>query len=295
MSAFLLASPSQSASSTPAYTDSPAYGSDDDDDQDTLPYPTELPRRDFLASDFDPQNYLSSLRNRHQTLEDLRSDLRQRSQLLNRELMDLVNSNYEEFLSLGGDLRDGGEKVEGVRVGLLAFQREVEGIRRAVRERASETKTALDARKGVRQEVVLGRKLLDLADRVEELEGRLGTADGDGVDNESDDFDLDDGADDSIHIGSSNETFLRSIRRLTRQCVSYMLITGHAEAIGNSHPFVATLEPRIDGLRKTIVLDLSSALRNAISGGDSTSILSLTQLFADLGGERDAVRVLRHG
>ncbi|KAK6431080.1 hypothetical protein LTR95_012764, partial [Oleoguttula sp. CCFEE 5521] len=288
MSAFLLASPSQSASSTPAYTDSPAYGSDDDDDQDTLPYPTELPRRDFLAPDFDPQTYLSSLRNRHQTLEDLRSDLRQRSQLLNRELIDLVNGNYEEFLSLGGDLRDGGEKVEGVRVGLLAFQREVEGIRRAVGERASETKTALDARKGVRKEVVLGRKLLDLADRVEELEGRLGTADGEAADDESDEFDLDDGVNDSNQAGSSNGALSGSIRRLNRQRVSYMLITRHAEAIGNNHPFVATLQPRIDGLRKTIVLDVSSALRNAVSSRDNASILSLTQLFADLGGEKDA-------
>nr|OQO29595.1 hypothetical protein B0A51_01586 [Rachicladosporium sp. CCFEE 5018] len=295
MSAFLLASPSQSASSTPAYTDSPAYGSDDDDDQDTLPYPTELPRRDFLAPDFDPQTYLSSLRNRHQTLEDLRSDLRQRSQLLNRELMDLVNGNYEEFLSLGGDLRDGGEKVEGVRVGLLAFQREVEGIRRAVKERASETKTALDSRKGVRKEVVLGRKLLDLADRVEELEGRLGTADGEALDDESDELDIDDGVDDSNQTCSSNGVLSRSIRRLDRQCVSYMLITRQAEAISSSHPFVATLQPRIDGLRKTIILDLSAALRTAISARVRASILFLTQLFANLGGEKDAVRLLRHG
>jgi DNA repair exonuclease SbcCD ATPase subunit len=150
MSKFFIDSTSQSTETTPAYVDSPSYGSDD---EDTLPYPAELARNDFLAPDFDAQTYLSSLRNRHQTLEDLRSDLRQRSQLLNRELLDLVNGNYEEFLSLGGDLKGGEEKVEGVRVGLLGFQREVEGIRKAVQDRARETGELLREKKGLRKEV----------------------------------------------------------------------------------------------------------------------------------------------
>ncbi len=86
------------------------------DDQDNLPYPEALPRSDFLAPEFDAATYLSTLSGRHQTLEDLRSDLRERSQALSKELLDLVNTNYEQFLSLGSDLRGGEEKVEDVRV-----------------------------------------------------------------------------------------------------------------------------------------------------------------------------------
>ena len=89
------------------------------DDEDNLPYPEALPRSDFLAPTFDAPTYLSTLSDRHQTLEDLRSDLRERSQGLSKELLDLVNTNYEQFLSLGSDLKGGEEKVEDVRVGLL--------------------------------------------------------------------------------------------------------------------------------------------------------------------------------
>src|SRR5580700_8340667 len=99
------------------------------DDEDNLPYPEALPRSDFLAPNFDALVYLSSLSHRHQTLEDLRSDLRERSQTLSKELLDLVNTNYEEFLSLGSDLKGGEEKVQDVRVGLLGFKRGVEDVR----------------------------------------------------------------------------------------------------------------------------------------------------------------------
>ncbi|KAG4441728.1 hypothetical protein IFR05_002807, partial [Cadophora sp. M221] len=83
-----------------------------DDEEDNLPYPEALPRSDFLAPTFSAPAYLSTLSERHQTLEDLRSDLRERSQALSKELLDLVNTNYEQFLSLGSDLKGGEEKVE---------------------------------------------------------------------------------------------------------------------------------------------------------------------------------------
>jgi hypothetical protein len=49
--------------------------------------------------------------------------LRSRSQLLNKELLDLVNSNYQDFLNLGNSLHGGEEKVEEVRIGLLGFRK----------------------------------------------------------------------------------------------------------------------------------------------------------------------------
>ena len=52
MSKFFIDSTSESADTTPAYVDSPSFGSDD---EDTLPYPAELARNDFLAPDFDAQ------------------------------------------------------------------------------------------------------------------------------------------------------------------------------------------------------------------------------------------------
>lgn len=84
----------------------PSSSTSDDGDA-PLPFPTALPRSDFLAADFQPAEYLSSLPQRHQTLEDLRAELRERSSAISAELLELVNNNYTAFLSLGDDLRGG--------------------------------------------------------------------------------------------------------------------------------------------------------------------------------------------
>lgn len=290
MSKFFIDSTSQSADTTPAHVDSPSLGSDD---EDTLPYPEELARNDFLAPDFDAQTYLSSLRNRHQTLEDLRSDLRQRSQLLNRELLDLVNGNYEEFLSLGSDLKGGEEKVEGVRVGLLGFQREVEGIRKAVQERAKETTELLQEKKGLRRDVAVGRALLGVNERLEELEERLDIKTGTGEKDEDDDEDEDD--DDESSSDTESSPYASAVRRLRKQSEQYLLIERQCERIGSSHPFLVTLQPRRDEVRKTLLLDLSASLRQARSSDDKNAVLGLSQIFSVLDAQSDALKVLKGG
>jgi hypothetical protein len=292
MSKFFIDSTSQSTETTPAYVDSPSYGSDD---EDTLPYPAELARNDFLAPDFDAQTYLSSLRNRHQTLEDLRSDLRQRSQLLNRELLDLVNGNYEEFLSLGGDLKGGEEKVEGVRVGLLGFQREVEGIRKAVQDRARETGELLREKKGLRKEVVLGRALLEVHGRLEELEEKLGIKTKEGEEDDEDDEDEDEDQDDETPLDTESSPYAGAAKRLRKQSEQYLLIVPQSSKIGPSHPFLVSLQPRVDEVRKTLILDLSAALRQAKASKDTTALLSLSQVFGVLDAQSDALKVLKGG
>jgi hypothetical protein len=289
MSKFFIDSTSESTETTPAHVDSPSFGSDD---EDTLPYPAELARNDFLAPNFDAQTYLSSLRNRHQTLEDLRSDLRQRSQLLNRELLDLVNGNYEEFLSLGGDLKGGEEKVEGVRVGLLGFQREVEGIRKAVQDRARETGELLQEKKGLRKEIVLGRALLKVHGRLEELEEKLGLKTQDGEEDGEDDED-DEEEETTTDLESS--PYASAAKRLRKQSEQYLLIVCQSSKIGPSHPFLISLQPRVDEVRKTLILDLSASLRQAKSSNDMNAVLGLSQVFGALDAQSDALKVLKGG
>lgn len=290
MSRFYLPSTSPSATSTPASR--PSLTSDtypSDDEEDTLPYPTELPRSDFLAPDFNAATYLSSLRNRHQTLEDLRSDLRERSQLLNKELIDLVNGNYEEFLSLGGDLRGGEEKVEGLKVGLLGFEREVESVRKGVKEREAVVKGLLEERKDIRKEVVTGRALLEVAERLGELEGSLGVGEKD-EDEEGDEEDFehdDEGADETV-------PGLR-VNRLRRHVREYLLLVRSIERVGPEHPFLEAQMGRVAEIRKTLLLDLATGLREAKNAEEPEAILGLVKMYGDLGAERESVRVLKGG
>ncbi|KAK5737661.1 hypothetical protein LTR17_006523 [Elasticomyces elasticus] len=265
-------------------TTSTAYSSDE---EDTLPYPGELSRSDFLAKDFNPEAYLSSLgRNRHQTLEDLRSDLRSRSQLLNQELLELVNGNYEEFLSLGADLHGGEERVEGVRVGVMGFGREVGGVGKVVRGREVEMEGLLKEKKGIGGDIGVGRAVLEVDARLGEMEEGLGITDRDDDEEEGfeDDEDFEDGDGDGLSAG---------LRRLQRHTREYILLTRMVERIGNSHPFLLAQQSRVDAIRKTLLLDLAAALRQAKATKEADAMLGIVKMFSDLGAEGESVRVLR--
>jgi hypothetical protein len=273
-------------------------GSISSDDEDNLPYPEALPRSDFLAPDFDAPTYLSTLSDRHQTLEDLRSDLRERSQALSKELLDLVNTNYEQFLSLGSDLNGGEEKVEDVRVGLLGFKRGVEDVRGKVRERKVEAEGLLAEKKVITKQIALGRKLLEVDARLEELEDRLmvtslgRTVNGGDDEPWSDSEDEEDEEDDLAAEGAVGGTSIRKLQTLVRDCRHVELLS---TSIGKDHPFIIAQDSRMQRVRNTILLDLSAALKQATSMSDpgKTRLVKILGIYRDLGADHEAVNVLK--
>ncbi|KAI0376709.1 oligomeric golgi complex component, COG2-domain-containing protein [Hypomontagnella monticulosa] len=261
--------------------------SSDGEDDAPLPFPTALPRSDFLAPDFDPAEYLSSLANRHQTLEDLRSDLRERSAAISTELLELVNANYTSFLSLGDELKGGEEKVEDVRVALLGFRRAVEEIETRVKERGSEVGGLNRDLSDVRVEIETGRKMLELDERISALEGQLAIGnigpDSDDSDEEEDDEDELEGA-----VGSSSA-------KLAQLANEYVTIDDLANDIGRETPFVRKMEERLIRCRNTILLDLGTASKEAKKAGirGQAKLLKLMGIYSLLDAQAEAVKILK--
>ena len=270
-------------------------GSVSSDDEDNLPYPEALPRSDFLSQDFDAPTYLSTLSDRHQTLEDLRSDLRERSQALSKELLDLVNTNYEQFLSLGSDLKGGEEKVEDVRVGLLGFKRGVEDVRGRVRERKVEVGRLLGQKRSVGREIALGRGLLEVDARLEELEDRLMVASlGRAANGHDEDAwsDSEEEEDDAEGLEVEGGTSTRKLQRLVSD---YKQVEQLSTSIGKSHPFIAAQQPRMIKVRNTVLLDLSTALKHAVAWkeGGKPRVIKLLSIYRDLGAGEEAIKILK--
>ena len=275
-------------------------GSISSDDEDNLPYPEALPRGDFLAPNFDAPTYLSTLSDRHQTLEDLRSDLRERSQALSKELLDLVNTNYEEFLSLGSDLKGGEEKVEDVRVGLLGFKRGVEDVKSKIRDRKLEVEGLLGEKKVITKQISFGRKLLEVDARLEDLEDRLMVASlgrtVNGVDktswSDTEDEDEDEHEDDIFAEGNAGGT---STKKLQGLVVDYQYVEHLSNSIGSNHPFVAAQASRMLRVRNTILLDLNTALKQAVAMGEGGSLrlIKVMSIYRDLGAGGEAIKVLK--
>ncbi|KAI1340734.1 COG complex component, COG2-domain-containing protein [Xylariaceae sp. FL0016] len=260
-----------------------------DDDDAPLPFPTALPRSDFLQPDFDAVTYLSSLSNRHQTLEDLRADLRERSAAISTELLELVNANYTSFLSLGDELQGGQDRVEDVRVALLGFRRAVEEIKGRVRERGSEVAGLNKDLGNVRSDIEIGRKMLELDERIAALEGRLAIgSDGLDSDNSEDEEDDDGDAPDGL-VGSS-------AAKLSQLANEYVVIDELADNIGPDLPFVRKMEERMIRCRHTILLDLNTALKEAKKTGvqGQAKLLKLMAIYTTMDAQSEAVSTLKN-
>lgn len=275
-----------------------------DDDTSGLPFPEPLSRASFLSPDFNPAAYLSSLTNRHQSLEDLRQELRDLDQLLSRELLDLVNENYQDFLSLGTALQGGEEKVEQVRVGLLAFQRDVQSIRDKVEARQTEVEELLNEKKRLRANANIGHALLDFADRVEELEKRLmiGEQSPQGIptessDTESDFLESEDEDEDETEDEERGENTapLVSLKRLEHHLQKYVYLTRLSSRIGDEHPFLLAQQQRMSKIRSALLLDLKKALEQAKQAGDKrdTKTLAVLRLYKLMGEDTSAVSALK--
>ena len=247
-----------------------------------------------MTPDFDPATFLSTLHNRHQTLEDLRTELRTRSQDLNKELLDLVNENYQDFLSLGSSLKGGDEKVEEVRLGLLGFAREVEGLRDKVDRQRKEVEELVDERKRIMESVQLGRRLLEIERKIGELEGRLMLASTSPrrAEVNSREIGPSESEDESDEEPESNGI---GITRLRRHMEQYMYIKNLVERIRPEHPFLLKQAERVLRLKQTVLLDLNSALKQVVPGGWDMGgdLLKLLGIYRQMGEASEAMQVLK--
>lgn len=200
-----------------------------------------------------------------------------------------MNENYQDFLSLGSSLQGGEEKVEEVRLGLLGFKRDVEELRDAVDRKQKEFGPLLEEKKRIRAEIQLGRALLDVDERVRDLEERLmlgsaGSAKGD----EDAGFSETDDEMEEDESGISTSTLKRHAHQL-------IYIQRLVKKIGPEHPFLVGQEEKILRLRQTVLLDLSNTLKQCPAPSDQQKgkIIKILGIYREMGDFGEALKVLK--
>lgn len=265
------------------------------DSESDLPYPAPLDRNDFLHPDFSAASYLSTLQNRHQNLEDLQSELRSRGALLSKELLDLVNSNYQDFIDLGLGLSGSEGKVEEVRLDVMGFRREVGNIKSRISKEESQINGLIQERIQIQRDISIGRDMLYLDSRIRELERQLiinpskETMINGGCEqsyNESLDFSSDDDEDGMPALSQAR------LRRLMQKYLHLKQVVRHN---GVNHPFVVAQNARISKIKEALQLDLSVALKRLKSetSPDADKLLQIIGLFRDMDEAAEALKVLK--
>ncbi|KAG7667390.1 hypothetical protein Ndes2437B_g09140 [Nannochloris sp. 'desiccata'] len=112
----------------------------------------------FLDPKFDPNSYVNDLK-RYVPLETLNAQLASHAEALRARLVEVVNADYDEFVSLSTKLVDVDGAVAKLQAPLLEIKERVEAARSAVAAQA----TALQEGLSRRQAAAAARELLELA------------------------------------------------------------------------------------------------------------------------------------
>ena len=239
-------------------------------------------------------------------------ELRNRSRDLERELVELVNAEYADFVGLGRSLAGGEGKVEDLRVGLLQFRREMELLVEKLSTVEGDVKRELERRRMVVREMALVKSLLAVAQRLDDLEmlllldhpgasGEQGTATA--GEPQLSFRTLQD-------LGDDGDASISNLIQLTREVNAYLCLKYSLSRLppgtADSHPFLQAQTQRIEKIRKTILLDLGTALRSAVVISREEGLLieaeeekrkgkvvGVMELFLAMGEETEAVRVLK--
>lgn len=205
------------------------------------------------------------VKERYQTLEDLRGELRTRVQSLNQELVELVNAHQEEFMGLGASMKGGEERIEELRVGVLGLRREVEDVRKVLVDRERDVKGWLGQRRKLRGELELGRGLLKFEELLEGLEVKLrlkGMRSRGEIGEGSDDGEVENGTSEEEEEDEDVESIAGiSYPRLSRRVEDLLRIARLAERVGDEHPFIGAQRQRVAKCRAVILSDLNTCLK----------------------------------
>ncbi|KIW91625.1 uncharacterized protein Z519_07593 [Cladophialophora bantiana CBS 173.52] len=268
-------------------------GSDVDDSDASLPFPKPLERSAFLAPDFDATAFLSSLSNRFQTLEDLQAELRELSQTLNKELVDLVNDNYQDFLELGSTLYGGEEKIEDIRLGLLGFERDIKAVRDKVDARRNEVAELLRQKRALRQETSVGQALLEVAERLDLLEEKLkistptasatkskGQLKDGGGEAWSDEWIEETATNESDEEYNSDEV-TGVPPRLRRRTEEFLILKHLASKHSPQHPFLLAQEGRMRKIQEVLLTDLEMTIKQQTEVKNKQQLLQIRGAIED--------------
>ena len=186
-------------------------------------------------------------------------------------------------------------------MGLLAFKRDVEAIRTKTSARERELTQLMDERIKARQQIAIGRTLLEISNRLEELEERLMIDSvghrhlpGAGGDEE---LDLSSsGSNDSDDESHSENAGLLSSRRLSSLVQQYVLLKDIISEVGPDHPFLCAQEGRMVQVRNTLLLDLGTALKRVKTlkaPEGQKRVLQLLQIYREMDEPSEAVAVFK--
>nr|GAT56084.1 conserved oligomeric Golgi complex subunit 2-like [Mycena chlorophos] len=222
----------------------------------------------LTSSTFDVEGFLLS--RAQLTLAEERAELREYLAKLKEELVQLINNDYEAFISLSTDLRDEGARLERIKLPLDGLKAEILESKRELHVIQDTIQDKLQKRAALREEKALLHLLLKISESVTRLESLLLIAsppEDAGQDIDTRPVILEDAVDDR-----SRSNKAKHLGRVASEYTQLLYHTSKARA--EQCVFVDEIQWRIDRIRSTLSSDLDHLF--------STTLIALTDTKSDV-------------
>ncbi|XP_019171329.1 PREDICTED: conserved oligomeric Golgi complex subunit 2 [Ipomoea nil] len=250
----------------------------------------------FLSEDFDAETYISDLRT-FVPLDTLRSELRSHLSSLQRDLVDLINRDYADFVSLSTKLTDVDAAVVRMRAPLLEIRHKISTFREAVESSLS----ALHSRLKQRADAGEAREVLELlldtfhvVSKVEKLIKELpsgATNLANGIANYADNGYLSNGVSFQHTEKGSNlrETQSMHLERIASEMNRLKFYIAHAQNM----PFIENMEKRIQNASSLLDSSLGHTLVDGLEHRDAHAVYNCLRAYAAIDNTRNAEDIFR--
>ncbi|RAL48071.1 hypothetical protein DM860_017862 [Cuscuta australis] len=250
----------------------------------------------FLAPDFDAETYISDLRT-FVPLDTLRSELRSHLSSLQRDLVDLINRDYGDFVSLSTKLTDVDAAVVRMRAPLLEIRHKISTFREAVESSLG----ALNSRLKQRADAGEAREVLELlldtfhvVSKVEKLIKELpsGTTNfANGIASYGENGYLSNGVSVQHTEKGSNlrETQSMHLERIASEMNRLKFYISHSQNM----PFIENMEKRTLNASSLLETSLGHTLVDGLEHRDTNAVYNCLRAYAAIDNTRNAEDIFR--
>ncbi|CAH9106187.1 unnamed protein product [Cuscuta epithymum] len=250
----------------------------------------------FLSKDFDPETYISDLRT-FVPLETLRSELRSHLSSLQRDLIDLINRDYADFVSLSTKLTDVDAAVVRMRAPLLEIRSKISAFREAVESSLSALLSRLKQRADAGEAREVLELLLDtfhVVSKVEKLIKELpsgATNLTNGMDNYAENGYLTNGVTFHHTEKGSNlrETQSMHLERIASEMNRLKFYIAHSQNM----PFIENMEKRMQNASSLLDTSLGRTLVDGLEHRDANAVYNCLRAYAATDNTRNAEDIFR--
>ncbi|KAK4374111.1 hypothetical protein RND71_004788 [Anisodus tanguticus] len=239
----------------------------------------------FQSQNFDPESYISDLRT-FVPLETLRSELRSHFTSLQRDLVDLINRDYADFVSLSTKLTDVDSAVVRMRAPLFQIREKIAAFRNAVEGSLAALQNRLKQRADAGEAREVLELLLDTfhaVSKVEKLIKELPRGQSDLNNNDDNNVNY-------VESGSNlRETQSMLLERIASEMNRLKFYISHAKNM----PFIENMEKRIANASSLLDTSLRHCLVDGLEYKDANVIYNCLRAYAAIDNTKNAEETFR--